>query len=455
MVDLAQVRGVAVGHAEDPEASSGVTAVLFDSAVPAVVEVRGGASATYDTASLSLDSTFGRRWALFFAGGSLYGLDAARGVRLRVLERGGGHRAFRNPNLVAPVSGAALFDLPRTKGPIPDYLPLGYEAARRASRAEVPVGRVGAGVGATVGKYLGRDRAMHGGVGTAAARFGRRGILGVLLVVNAIGAVRDPSTGRWVAGARGNRGRVEPPGAGASVPEPTSGTTLGLVVTDLTVDRPTLSPGRRDGPCRARLGGDTVPQRHGRGRTVRRLDRRRRPRASRSSAGRNRGPPRVSRGRARSPGCAGCRPGRELRTGGLGARAPAKGCSPEASNDVRLRDDPLKLSVTGHQDGGVSAQERGEELRGEPLVEHGVRRLDDVPNPHAAGVRPRQRPEQGGFGQRPDDAPLVHNGQLRIRPALHPLGGRRQRGARFDGDEGPVHQLPYRHPRRGEPFLSL
>jgi len=146
-----------VGHATNPEASTGVTAVLFDTAVPTVVEVRGGASATYDIASLSLDSTFGRRWALFFAGGSLFGLDAARGVRLRVLEQGGGHRAFSNPNLVAPVSGAALFDLPREKGPIPDYLPLGYEAAVRANRSEFAIGRVGAGAGATVGKYLGRS----------------------------------------------------------------------------------------------------------------------------------------------------------------------------------------------------------------------------------------------------------------------------------------------------------
>ncbi len=240
-LDLSRVGGLAVGHAEDPEASSGVTAVLFDAAVPTVVEVRGGASATYDTASLSLDSTFGRRWALFFAGGSLYGLDAARGVRLRVLERGGGHRAFRNPNLVAPVSGAALFDLPRTKGPIPDYLPLGYEAARRASREEVPVGRVGAGAGATVGKYLGRDRAMRGGIGTAATRVGRRGSLGVLLVVNSIGGVRDPSTGRWVAGARDDRGRIAPPGVAPPVADPSSGTTLGLVVTDLEVDRPSLA----------------------------------------------------------------------------------------------------------------------------------------------------------------------------------------------------------------------
>ena len=240
-VDLAQVGGLAVGHAENPEATTGVTAVLYDTAAPTVVEVRGGASATYDTASLSLEATFGRRWAVFFAGGSLFGLDAARGVRLRVLERGGGHRAFRNPNLVAPVSGAALFDLPRRVEAIPDYLPLGYEAARRASREDIPVGRVGAGAGASVGKYLGRDRAMHGGVGTAAVRLGRRGALGVLVVVNAIGAVRDPNSGRWVAGALDDQRRIVPPGIRSTRPSAFPGTTLGLVVTDLEVDRPTLA----------------------------------------------------------------------------------------------------------------------------------------------------------------------------------------------------------------------
>jgi len=230
-----------VGHAENPEGSTGVTAVLFDSAAPTVVEVRGGASATYDTASLSLEATFGRRWAVFFAGGSLFGLDAARGVRLRVLERGGGHRVFRNPNLVAPVSGAALFDLPRSPAAIPDYLPLGYEAARAASPDDIPVGRVGAGAGAAVGKYLGREHAMHGGVGTAAARLGRRGAVGVLVVVNAIGAIRDPSTGHWVAGARDEQGRIVPPDLVSSRPPALSGTTLGLVVTDLDLDRPTLA----------------------------------------------------------------------------------------------------------------------------------------------------------------------------------------------------------------------
>lgn len=238
---LTRVRGLRVGQVETPDGASGVTVVLFDAPAPIVVDVRGGASATYDTASLALDATFGRRWAVFFAGGSLYGLDAARGVRTRILETGGGHRAFDNPNPVVPISGAALFDLPREPSGIPDYLPLGYEAALRASRGPVAEGAVGAGAGATVGKYRGRARAMRGGVGSAAAPVGRLGTVGVLVAVNAVGAVRDPSSGRWVAGARGPGGGVVPPGPTRSGRERSTGTTLALVVTELAVDRPTLA----------------------------------------------------------------------------------------------------------------------------------------------------------------------------------------------------------------------
>lgn len=239
-IDFGRIPGVAVGHAETPEGTSGVTVVRFDAPVPTVIDVRGGASATYDTASLSLDATFGRRWAVFFSGGSLYGLDAARGIRTRIAETGGGHRTFRNPNLIVPISGAALFDLPFTEGPIPDYLPLGYEAARRAEPGRVAAGPAGAGAGATVGKYLGRSRAMHGGIGTAAARDPRLGAVGVLVVVNSVGAIRDPSSGRWVAGARDRQGRVVPPDPGRSPRDRSGATTLGLVVTELRLGRPAL-----------------------------------------------------------------------------------------------------------------------------------------------------------------------------------------------------------------------
>jgi L-aminopeptidase/D-esterase-like protein len=235
------VRGVRVGHAEDPDGTSGVTAVLFDGPVPAVVDVRGGASATYDTASLSVEATFGRRWALFLAGGSLFGLDAARGIRTRILETGGGHRTFGSPFRLAPISGAALFDLPRREGPLPEYLALGYEAARTAGEGPVREGRVGAGAGATVGKYFGRARAMRGGLALRVSALGRRAHVGVVVAVNAVGAVRDPSTGRWVAGARDRRGRVVPPPPTLSPLPAGVGTTLAIVFTDLAVERPALA----------------------------------------------------------------------------------------------------------------------------------------------------------------------------------------------------------------------
>lgn len=239
--DLTRVHGVAVGHAESDDGATGVTAVRFSAPAPTVVDVRGGASATYDTASLSLDATFGRRWAVFFSGGSVFGLDAARGVRAEVLAAGGGHRAFGNPNRVAPVSGAALFDLPRAATRLPDYQTLGALATRRASRRAVPQGAVGAGAGATVGKYLGRSRAMRGGIGSAGASLGGGRSVGVLVVVNAVGAICDPTTGRWVAGARGPRGGISPPGRLGLRTVRSRGTTLTLVATDLALDRPGLA----------------------------------------------------------------------------------------------------------------------------------------------------------------------------------------------------------------------
>jgi L-aminopeptidase/D-esterase-like protein len=253
----AHVRGVEIGSAESADGQSGVTVVLFPKPAATVVDVRGGASATYDVASLSLESTFGIRWALFLTGGSLFGLDAAAGIRQYVLDRGGGVPFFTNPHRVAPVSGAALFDLPSEPGPLPDYRALGLDAARRARPGPVATGRVGAGAGASVGKYLGRPSAMPGGLGWAVRRVGDRGHLGALVAVNAVGAVRDPSSGAWVAGARGPGGRVVPPSGESPTTSRGVGTTLVIVVTDLLVPRPALQ--RVAAMTHAGLGGAIVP----------------------------------------------------------------------------------------------------------------------------------------------------------------------------------------------------
>jgi len=78
---------------------------------------------------------------------------------------------------------------------------MGYAAAAAAAPGVVAEGSVGAGTGASVGKLFGVARAMRGGIGTASARVGDA-IVGALVAVNAVGDVRDPDTGRLVAGTR-------------------------------------------------------------------------------------------------------------------------------------------------------------------------------------------------------------------------------------------------------------
>lgn len=252
------MRGLRVGQATDAGGATGVTVVLFDEGAPVVVDVRGGASGTYDTASLSLDATFGRRWAVFLSGGSLFGLDAARGIRTRLLEEGRGSRAFGSHRPIVPVSGSVIFDLPRGDRPLPDYAVLGYDAAAAATgRGQVAQGRVGAGAGATVAKYLGREAGVPGGLGSAARSLGSGHSVGIVVVVNAAGAVRDPEDGRWLAVARGPRGRPVPPTAMGRRPLHGRGTTVAIVATDLALERPALA--RVAGIVHAGLARAIVP----------------------------------------------------------------------------------------------------------------------------------------------------------------------------------------------------
>jgi L-aminopeptidase/D-esterase-like protein len=53
-----------------------------------------------------------------------------------------------------------------------------------------------------VGKFAGQRCAMNGGIGTCSDVIDEKIIIGVLVVVNALGNVIDPSTGKTIAGAR-------------------------------------------------------------------------------------------------------------------------------------------------------------------------------------------------------------------------------------------------------------
>jgi L-aminopeptidase/D-esterase-like protein len=233
---ITAVAGIAVGHHTLRERPTGCTVVLADRAIGAV-DVRGGAPGTRETDLLSPQNTVDEVHGIVLAGGSAFGLDAAGGVMRFLAERKIGYATTAGPVPIVPA--AIIFDLP--VGDRPDVRPdaaCGYEAARSAAAGRFDEGSVGAGAGATVGKLLGRDRAMKGGVGSAALTTADGLVVGALVVVNAVGSVIDPRTARVIAGARGADGRrLEDPfelvRRGVAPPGPArEHTTIGVVATN-------------------------------------------------------------------------------------------------------------------------------------------------------------------------------------------------------------------------------
>jgi L-aminopeptidase/D-esterase-like protein len=239
---LTAVDGIRVGHHTLVERPTGCTVVVVEGegAVGGVSQ-RGGAPGTRETDLLDPLNLVDRVNAIALAGGSAYGLDVAQGV-VRWLEEQKIGWNVGGAGVVPIVPAAILFDLgfggdPRIR-PAADC---GYRAASAADSGPVEEGSVGAGAGATLGKIAGRDRAMKGGVGSASITLPNGLVVGALAVVNAIGDVIDPTTGRVVAGARTPDGkaladarRLLREGAGLRAVAPRAGdnTTLAVVATN-------------------------------------------------------------------------------------------------------------------------------------------------------------------------------------------------------------------------------
>jgi L-aminopeptidase/D-esterase-like protein len=100
------------------------------------------------------------------------------------------------------VPGAVIFDLSLGDPNVRPDSASGYAACQAASEAAIPLGTVGAGTGATIGKVLGFNLATKGGLGSVSRKISGDVIVAALAVVNAFGEVRDPQTGRVIAGPR-------------------------------------------------------------------------------------------------------------------------------------------------------------------------------------------------------------------------------------------------------------
>jgi L-aminopeptidase/D-esterase-like protein len=160
-----------------------VTVILPPEGTVASGEVRGGAPATREFALLSPQRLVDRVDAVVLSGGSAFGLAAGEGVMTLLRERGAGFVTPLGP--VPIVVGMSIFDASIRTTP-PDAA-AGRAAAMAALTGEpLATGRVGAGTGATTGKW--RDRLDPGGLGVAQRRAGAATVAAVV-VVNAWGDV--------------------------------------------------------------------------------------------------------------------------------------------------------------------------------------------------------------------------------------------------------------------------
>ena len=255
-VDL-QIAGVEVGHWTDSVARTGCTVIVLPPGTTASGEVRGGAPATRDFALLAPERLVDCVDAVVLTGGSAFGLASADGV-MQVLEAEG--RGFETRHGPVPIVVAmALYDLGVGDSAVRPGAAAGRHAAtNRAARSET--GPVGAGVGATVSKWLGPEHAGPGGLGIASVRRDEL-VVSAVVALNAAGSPPPESQQILEQVAAGKFERWE------GRANPLTNTTLCAVVTNAALTKLEcfwVAQGGHDGlaralvPSHSRSDGDAV-----------------------------------------------------------------------------------------------------------------------------------------------------------------------------------------------------
>lgn len=227
--------GFKIGHFTLSERPTGCTVVIAPPNSVGGVDVRGGAPGTIETDLLRPENTVSIVNAVFLTGGSAFGLDVHGGVQKYLESQKIGYPA--GGFLVPIVPGAVIFDLPVGDGRIRPDGNCGFNAAAAATEGTVAEGTIGAGAGATVGKFTG-GRPMKGGVGYASLKLENGLIVSAIVVTNSVGSIVDPATGKAIAGVRAADGKtIEDPHAlirRGVVPtgSPMANTTIGVIMTN-------------------------------------------------------------------------------------------------------------------------------------------------------------------------------------------------------------------------------
>ena len=242
-IDIRNMAGIRIGNAQDEQAQTGVTVIIFSPGARVGIDASGGGPAARETHLADPTTADNPVNAIMLAGGSAYGLAAADGIMRYLEEHGMGYdTGFAKIPLVC---GSCIYDLGIGSANVRPTAQMGYEACVNAESNNPKSGDYGAGCGATVGKIRGMKHCSNSGLGIYAVRLGALEMAAVV-AVNALGDVYDPQTGAELAGLRNDEGelvdsRTELYKITEKTDPFTGNTTIGVIITNGSFSKAEMS----------------------------------------------------------------------------------------------------------------------------------------------------------------------------------------------------------------------
>lgn len=197
---ILQKLGIKIGHYTDEINLTGTTVFVAEKGAHIGIDIRGSNTGTFNTPMYGPKGTAETMNSVVLTGGSTFGLESVLGAMQYLEEHGIGYitRAALIPGMV----GAVIYDLAVGNGKVRPSRKEGYKAASIASYSNTKQGNIGAGIGATVGKWF-KGKPMKGGFGMGATMLPDGIIVGAFVVTNSLGDVVNPSTGKFYSDVGG------------------------------------------------------------------------------------------------------------------------------------------------------------------------------------------------------------------------------------------------------------
>ncbi len=187
-----------IGHYTDKKNGTGCTVILPPKNNVCSAMAMGASPGTREYALLQPDKKIESINALVLTGGSAFGLNAVTGI---VDELEARKEGYQTPFGIVPIVPAAvIFDLNIGNGKVRPGEHEGKMALQNCRFNNLVSGNIGAGTGATVGKWAGLENAMKGGLGMAQVEHGNLKACAVL-VVNSVGDILDTQN-KIISGAQ-------------------------------------------------------------------------------------------------------------------------------------------------------------------------------------------------------------------------------------------------------------